>query len=857
MIKHLSILVLVAGLAMAGPVTISDTLTTPQGGLFSGRVIVTLEPSTASPLTNYSGVTLVGWEQSYTITNGVFNATLEANDTITPSGTYYRVQMIASNGGRRQTDTWVVPTSGTALTIGAIRGSPGLTPTTQIAPSQITAGGATSGQYLRYNGTSWAPFTLSALSDPTTTTGDIIYRSGASLVRLPIGSTGQVLKVAGGAPSWAAESGGGSGITSLGGLTGATQTFGNDTNVTMVSSGTAHTLTWSGTLADGRIASASTWNGKQDGDADLTALAALASTGLIARTASNTYALRAIAGTAGQITVANGDGVAGPPTISLPSTITGLTSVSSTGFTGALTGNVTGNVTGSSGSTTGNAATATALQTGRAINGVTFDGTSAITVTAAAGTLSGTTLNATVTGSSLTSVGTLVTGVWNATVIGSSYGGAGAVNGILKADGSGTVSAATSGVDYLTSGDVSSLGLSGDLTDATGTLAAANGGTGTGTATNDALLLGNGVSWSLAVLPSCSTGATDKLLYNSSTNAFSCGTDQGGGGSGTVTSVGWTGGIVSIATATTTPAFTIAGDSGGIPYFSSSSTWASSGALTSGAIVLGGGAGGAPTVLANSSSPNASQLWVHQTNAAASATQAALLVGPTTMSGFSANGTYVAINAQAGFSGRLIDVRVNNSVVFLVDSAAATATQFAATNAAGFYSNSNVALQFSNASSGASSVARLIGSAGTAVTNYAALRGSSTYSNDQLRVFANNPMVSIGQRATATSASNISLYVEDNTATTGVTRLSIQEGAGQSTTPGFEYRINGVSINAGTLVWSIAAGGEPTWGSTSEATCASGTRGQVVMVQGGAGVADTFRICKKDAADAYAWTALY
>lgn len=76
-------------------------------------------------------------------------------------------------------------------------------------------------------------------------------------------------------------------------------------------------------------------------------------------------------------------------------------------FTGPLTGNVTGNITGSSGSTTGNAATATALQTARAINGVNFDGTGAITITAAAGTLTGATLNATVTASSLTSLGTL------------------------------------------------------------------------------------------------------------------------------------------------------------------------------------------------------------------------------------------------------------------------------------------------------------------------------------------------------------------------------------------------------------------------------------------------------------------
>ena len=52
----------------------------------------------------------------------------------------------------------------------------------------------------------------------------------------------------------------GTGITALNGLTGSVQTFVNDTNVTITSSGTSHTLGWSGTLADNRIASASTWN---------------------------------------------------------------------------------------------------------------------------------------------------------------------------------------------------------------------------------------------------------------------------------------------------------------------------------------------------------------------------------------------------------------------------------------------------------------------------------------------------------------------------------------------------------------------------------------------------------------------
>ncbi len=61
-----------------------------------------------------------------------------------------------------------------------------------------------------------------------------------------------------------------------------------------------------------------------------------------------------------------------------------------------------------------------------------------------------------------------------------------------------------------------------------------------------------------------------------------------------VSTVGWTGGIVSVATATTTPALTVAGTSGGVPYFSSGSTWTSSSVLTANALVVGGGAGSAP-----------------------------------------------------------------------------------------------------------------------------------------------------------------------------------------------------------------------------------------------------------------------
>ena len=76
-----------------------------------------------------------------------------------------------------------------------------------------------------------------------------------------------------------------------------------------------------------------------------------------------------------------------------------------------------------------------------------------------------------------------------------------------------------------------------------------------------------------------------------------------GATSGTVTSVAqsFTGGLISVTgspiTAAGTLALTVAGTSGGIPYFSSTSTWASSAALTANRIVLGGGAGVAPASL--------------------------------------------------------------------------------------------------------------------------------------------------------------------------------------------------------------------------------------------------------------------
>ena len=89
-------------------------------------------------------------------------------------------------------------------------------------------------------------------------------------------------------------------------------------------------------------------------------------------------------------------------------------------------------------------------------------------------------------------------------------------------------------------------------------------------------------------------GNTSEFLQTDGSGALTWAAAAGGG---TVTSVGFTGGIISVATGTTTPAFTVAGTSGGIPYFSSGTTWATSAALAASALVVGGGAGAAPATV--------------------------------------------------------------------------------------------------------------------------------------------------------------------------------------------------------------------------------------------------------------------
>lgn len=175
----------------------------------------------------------------------------------------------------------------------------------------------------------------------------------------------------------------------------------DDTNVTLTLGGTPSTALlqnvsitagWTGTLADARIASAATWNAKQS---------ALSGTGLVSFSGTtesyNTTSL-SIASIISNETGSGNMVFSISPTLVTPvlgvATATSINSVSISGsgsiansgttsltsFTGS--GTSSGTNTGDQTSVTGNAGTATALQTARTINGVSFDGTANITVTA-------------------------------------------------------------------------------------------------------------------------------------------------------------------------------------------------------------------------------------------------------------------------------------------------------------------------------------------------------------------------------------------------------------------------------------------------------------------------------------------
>ncbi len=113
-----------------------------------------------------------------------------------------------------------------------------------IDASLLDLKGGTSGQVLKKNSNTDMDFIWSAdsagMTNPMTTTGDTIYSSsGSTPARLGIGSTGQVLTVSGGIPTWATPAGGGGAIKQLVHATTGTKTEFATTTYTDVTGVTA------------------------------------------------------------------------------------------------------------------------------------------------------------------------------------------------------------------------------------------------------------------------------------------------------------------------------------------------------------------------------------------------------------------------------------------------------------------------------------------------------------------------------------------------------------------------------------------------------------------------------------------
>jgi hypothetical protein len=263
-------------------------------------------------------------------------------------------------------------------------------------------------------------------------------------------------------------------------------------------------------------------------------------------------------------------------------TLAGLTSVTSTAFVGALTGN------------------ADTVTNGVYTSG-SYSNPSWIT------TLAGSKISGNISGNAANVTGTIAIASGGTGATSASAARAALLPSFTGNAGKAVVVNATAtDIEYITlagTGTVTSVAVSGGTTGLTtsggpitaagtitlaGTLAVGNGGLGLTTIAALSIPVAN----SLNTYTTVTATAGQSVRINAGGTAWEAFTPSTS--SGTVSSVSWTGGIVSVANPTTTPAFTIAGTSGGVPYFSSTSGWASSGLLAANAIVLGGGAGAAP-----------------------------------------------------------------------------------------------------------------------------------------------------------------------------------------------------------------------------------------------------------------------
>ena len=290
----------------AGAVVLSGTVGIGGGG--TGQTTAAAAFNALSPITA-AGQMIIGTGVN---TSGVLAAPTAANQyLVSTSTTAASWQTISPSGVTTWSggSTGLLPSSATSGavtltgTLGIANGGTGQT--TKAAAFNALAPTTTNGDLIYYNGTNnvslgigltnqvltvaggipaWQTITgavssfqtsLSGLTPGTATTGavtlagtlgvasggtgattltGVVIGAGTTAMTAVAGTANQLLRRNAGntayeffTPSFLTTA-----ITSLNGLTGATQTFTNDTNVTVTSSGTAHALGWTGVLSTAR-----------------------------------------------------------------------------------------------------------------------------------------------------------------------------------------------------------------------------------------------------------------------------------------------------------------------------------------------------------------------------------------------------------------------------------------------------------------------------------------------------------------------------------------------------------------------------------------------------------------------------
>lgn len=329
-----TLLLCVCSVSAFGAATVTGTLTDSSGNLYGAGTNILFKPLSTPQALGTTSVTSQN-KTALSITGGTFSIALEQGDYQVTIGSVVKDSFVIA-----------VPGGTNSYNINAITKT-SLTYTYTSIPEYVLKNTLTTkGDLYVYDGTNVVR--IGAGSNTQVLTADSTVSSGVKW--FTAAGSGTVTSVALSAPAEFTVSG--SPITTSGTLTltkanqsanliysgpssgaAAAPAFRSlvvadipsALDATKISAGTVSNSEFD--TLDGVTSSIQTQlNGKQASDGDLTAVAALAANGLVTRTATDTMTVRTITGTANQVSVSNGDGVSGNPTLSLPQDIhTGAT----------------------------------------------------------------------------------------------------------------------------------------------------------------------------------------------------------------------------------------------------------------------------------------------------------------------------------------------------------------------------------------------------------------------------------------------------------------------------------------------------------------------------------------------------